>query len=104
MLGGVLASPKRGSDFACSTRRAIMASWRMDREVDSGYCPDRTHRTFMIKNFAQFATWFAVASGHPIVFAVAVATVIVWLLTGPFFSYSDSWQLVMNTWTSVVSF
>jgi len=58
----------------------------------------------MIKNFAQFATWFAVASGHPIVFAVAVATVIAWLFTGPFFSYSDSWQSVMNTWTSVATF
>jgi low affinity Fe/Cu permease len=40
----------------------------------------------------------------PIVFAAAGATVIAWLLTGPFFSYSDSWQLIMNTWTGVATF
>jgi low affinity Fe/Cu permease len=58
----------------------------------------------MNRTFAQFANWFAVASGHPIVFASAVATVIGWLATGPFFSFSDTWQLVMNTWTSVATF
>jgi low affinity Fe/Cu permease len=58
----------------------------------------------MNRTFAQFANWFAVASGHPIVFASAVATVIAWLATGPFFSFSDTWQLVMNTWTSVATF
>jgi low affinity Fe/Cu permease len=58
----------------------------------------------MTKAFAQFATWVSVASGHPIVFGVAILTVVVWLLTGPFFSYSDTWQLVMNTWTDVATF
>jgi len=58
----------------------------------------------MNRIFAQFANWFAVASGHPMVFASAVATVIGWLATGPFFVFSDTWQLVMNTWTSVATF
>jgi low affinity Fe/Cu permease len=58
----------------------------------------------MTKTFAEFANWVAVASGHPIVFGIATLTVVVWLVTGPFFSYSDTWQLVMNTWTDVATF
>jgi low affinity Fe/Cu permease len=59
---------------------------------------------FMTKTFAEFANWVAVASGHPIVFGFATLTVGVWLVSGPFFSYSDTWQLVMNTWTDVATF
>jgi low affinity Fe/Cu permease len=59
---------------------------------------------FMTKTFAEFANWVAVASGHPIVFGIATLTIVVWLVTGPFFSYSDTWQLVMNTWTDVATF
>jgi low affinity Fe/Cu permease len=38
------------------------------------------------------------------IFAAAVLTVLLWLVTGPFFAYSDTWQLVMNTWTNIVTF
>jgi low affinity Fe/Cu permease len=38
------------------------------------------------------------------VFAAAALTVLLWLVTGPFSAYSDTWQLVMNTWTNVVTF
>ena len=58
----------------------------------------------MSKNFAQLAYYIAGASGSPGVFAAAVLTVLLWLVTGPFFAYSDTWQLVMNTWTNVVTF
>jgi low affinity Fe/Cu permease len=58
----------------------------------------------MSKRFAQFANYIAEASGHSGVFAAAVLTVLLWLVTGPFFAYSDTWQLVMNTWTNVVTF
>jgi low affinity Fe/Cu permease len=58
----------------------------------------------MSKNFAQLAHYVAGASGSPGVFAAAVLTVLLWLVTGPFFAYSDTWQLVMNTWTNVVTF
>lgn len=58
----------------------------------------------MTKTFMRFANWVAAASGHPIVFAGAAITVILWLATGPLFAYSDTWQLVMNTWTNVVTF
>ena len=43
-------------------------------------------------------------TGRPTAFAIAVAIVLVWLLTGPLFHYSDTWQLVINTGTTVVTF
>ncbi len=58
----------------------------------------------MSKKFAQLASYVAGASGSPGVFAAAVFTVLLWLVTGPFFAYSDTWQLVMNTWTNIVTF
>ena len=42
--------------------------------------------------------------GRPIVIGLAVATVVVWLATGPLFGYSDTWQLMINTTTTVVTF
>ena len=58
----------------------------------------------MTKMFAQLANWVAVMSGHPVVFGFAIFTVIAWMATGPFFAFSDTWQLVMNTWTNVATF
>jgi low affinity Fe/Cu permease len=54
--------------------------------------------------FVNFANRVAEASGYPSVFVVAVVTVLIWLATGPFFQFSDTWQLVMNTLTSVITF
>jgi low affinity Fe/Cu permease len=56
------------------------------------------------KIFADFATATARASGSPLVMALSAISVAVWLLTGPIFHYSDTWQLVMNTWTNVITF
>jgi Low affinity iron permease len=56
------------------------------------------------EKFAQLANWVAVMSGHPVVFGFAILTVVAWMVTGPFFSFSDTWQLVMNTWTNVATF
>jgi len=50
------------------------------------------------------ANYIAEASGYPGVLAAALLTVLLWLLTGPFFVYSIAWQLVMTTWTNVVTF
>jgi low affinity Fe/Cu permease len=58
----------------------------------------------MTKKFGEFANWVAIVSGHPVAFGLAMITIAVWLATGPLFSFSDTWQLVMNTWTSVATF
>jgi len=54
--------------------------------------------------FARFAQATSWGSGHPIAFLLAVAVVLVWVVTGPVFNYSDTWQLVINTGTTIVTF
>ena len=58
----------------------------------------------MTKQFERFAKWIAKLSGKASTFAVSVAVVVVWAVTGPIFQYSDTWQLIINTGTTVVTF
>src|SRR5690349_22542674 len=55
-------------------------------------------------SFSRFARWTARQVGSPISFAIAVAVVILWAGSGPFFGWSDTWQLVINTGTTIVTF
>ena len=54
--------------------------------------------------FSEFALIVSRASGHPIAFLMAMLVVVVWGATGPIFGYSDTWQLVINTGTTIVTF
>ncbi|MEZ0277173.1 MAG: low affinity iron permease family protein [Roseimicrobium sp.] len=54
--------------------------------------------------FTKFAKWTARVTGQPIAFAVAMGTLIVWAISGPFFGFSDTWQLIINTGTTIVTF
>ncbi len=54
--------------------------------------------------FSKFAQKAARTSGHSATFSVALLVVIGWAVTGPIFHYSDTWQLVINTGTTVVTF
>ena len=54
--------------------------------------------------FGHMARITANAAGKPVVFLAAVAIVIIWAATGPMFGYSDTWQLVINTGTTIVTF
>jgi low affinity Fe/Cu permease len=54
--------------------------------------------------FDSFARGAASFCGKPVVFLLAVAIVLFWALTGPAFQYSDTWQLVINTGTTIVTF
>ena len=54
--------------------------------------------------FTRFAKWTSRMAGRPRAFALAVAVIVLWALTGPIFHYSDTWQLVINTGTTVVTF
>ncbi len=51
--------------------------------------------------FAKSASHFC---GRPPIFTLAVALILVWLVTGPLFGFSDTWQLVINTGTTIVTF
>ncbi|MEJ0076446.1 MAG: low affinity iron permease family protein [Alphaproteobacteria bacterium] len=54
--------------------------------------------------FDSFARKTSLFCGKPVVFLGAVVVVLVWAATGPIFSYSDTWQLVINTGTTIVTF
>jgi low affinity Fe/Cu permease len=54
--------------------------------------------------FTQIASRISAAAGQPWAFLLAVGIVIVWAVTGPVFHYSDTWQLVINTGTTIVTF
>jgi low affinity Fe/Cu permease len=54
--------------------------------------------------FTRLAKWTAHASGRPRAFLIAAAVIIVWAVTGPIFGFSDTWQLVINTGTTIVTF
>jgi len=58
----------------------------------------------MRRFFNWCATRVSAAAGHPLTFAIAVGTIVVWAVTGPMFDYSDTWQLVINTGTTIITF
>jgi low affinity Fe/Cu permease len=54
--------------------------------------------------FGHYADVIAKASGSPITFLVSCTIIVVWAVTGPLFAYSDTWQLLINTGTTIVTF
>jgi low affinity Fe/Cu permease len=58
----------------------------------------------MRKFFNWCATQTSAAAGHPLTFSLAIGVILVWGVTGPLFNYSDTWQLVINTGTTIVTF
>jgi low affinity Fe/Cu permease len=54
--------------------------------------------------FDRFARWIEHQVGTPFSFGIAISAVAVWAITGPLFGWSDTWQLVINTGTTIVTF
>lgn len=59
------------------------------------------HNSAWYSRFAKSASRFC---GRPRIFALAVTIIVVWIVTGPLFSFSDTWQLVINTGTTIITF
>jgi low affinity Fe/Cu permease len=77
-------------------RRAQRTSTARDRLV--------SHIAYHASPFGHFARWTAHAAGHPRTFVMALGIILVWALTGSLFDFSDTWQLVINTGTTIVTF
>ena len=58
----------------------------------------------MERTFARFASATARATGSPFAFLICVALVLAWAVTGPLFNFSETWQLVINTGTTIITF
>lgn len=54
--------------------------------------------------FTRLANWAALCVGSPVMFVFAVATIVAWVITGPMFHFSNTWQLVINSWTNIATF
>jgi low affinity Fe/Cu permease len=54
--------------------------------------------------FTRAAKWASHTAGRPMTFMIAVAIILIWAITGPIFKFSDTWQLVINTGTTIVTF
>lgn len=54
--------------------------------------------------FTAFSKFIAARTGHPMTFALALGIIIVWAVSGPLFEYSQTWQLMINTTTTIVTF
>jgi low affinity Fe/Cu permease len=63
----------------------------------------KSHNSFG-RGLEQLATSVTHWTGGTSAFAIAAATIIIWLVTGPVFGYSDTWQLIINTGTTIVTF
>jgi low affinity Fe/Cu permease len=55
-------------------------------------------------HFSEFAQRTSHAAGSPIAFLLAVLVIVIWGVTGPIFNFSDTWQLIINTGTTIVTF
>jgi low affinity Fe/Cu permease len=54
--------------------------------------------------FTRFAKWTSRMTGRPLTFSLALVVILAWVVTGPLFGFSDTWQLVINTGTTIVTF
>ena len=57
-----------------------------------------------VSAFTRFAKWAARATGKPGTFIAAAGIIVLWALSGPIFDFSDTWQLVINTGTTIITF
>ena len=58
----------------------------------------------MSQLFNRFAKWASHTAGRPVAFAAALSIIVLWAVTGPIFAFDNTWQLVINTGTTIVTF
>jgi low affinity Fe/Cu permease len=65
---------------------------------------ERPMKTFIKNRFEALSEWISANLGSPYAFMIASLTVIIWAVSGPFFQFSDTWQLIINTGTTICTF
>lgn len=61
-------------------------------------------RTYWNAKFTRFARWASHVTGRPLAFNIALIVIFAWVISGPLFGFSDTWQLIINTATTIVTF
>jgi low affinity Fe/Cu permease len=75
---------------------------RADRSAEMA--ANKVHEGLLSDWFTRLASATARAAGRPATFALCCLTILIWAVTGPVFHYSDTWQLIINTGTTIVTF
>jgi low affinity Fe/Cu permease len=88
-----------GSKAKTAQRDAVKSASHAARKA-----VDKVNKPSLSAGFSHFSNEVAHATGKPITFAVSVLVILVWAVTGPIFHYSDTWQLIINTGTTIVTF
>ncbi|RQV62275.1 low affinity iron permease family protein [Burkholderia cenocepacia] len=78
-------------------------SGRRDKACEPG-AGSRPAGNTVTRAFERFASGVTTWAGSPVAFGSAVAITVLWLVSGPVFHYSDAWQLVINTGTTIITF
>lgn len=101
----------RGAELANEPRVERRLSVRQFRGIKMTHVNDthsgsanRARAAGLTAKFSHFAQQTAIWTGHPWAFFLATTIIAVWIVTGPLFHYSDTWQLVINTGTTIVTF
>jgi low affinity Fe/Cu permease len=88
-----------------------MARKRAAQSRNSSQATGKTSLSLMTSHGGHHTEWFsrfaheaARLAGKPAAFIVAVSVIVIWAVTGPLFDYSDTWQLIINTSTTIVTF
>ena len=80
------------------------ASTAIDRaNIAAKNAADRNNSPSLSAGFSKFSNSVARATGKPVTFALSLGAIVAWAATGPVFHYSDTWQLVINTGTTIVT-
>jgi low affinity Fe/Cu permease len=77
---------------------------RSQNHTRTGDSPSKTFRHRMLRAFDRFASHVTRWVGSPLAFALAFLAVLAWAISGPIFAYSETWQLVINTATTIITF
>jgi low affinity Fe/Cu permease len=74
------------------------------RMFEQNYREPEASETYVSRSFVKIAEWSAEAMGTSTAFVISTLFCLLWAVSGPFFDYSDTWQLVINTATTVLTF
>jgi low affinity Fe/Cu permease len=85
-------------------RRLSVTGVGLDWRHSTGSSPQQSSEGAMEKHFTRIANAVAYAAGKPATFIACMAIIIIWAVTGPLFGFSDTWQLIVNTGTTIITF
>ena len=74
------------------------------KKIIPEYAEDLQNPAFWNARFDHFARSWARLTGKPLAFNIAILVILTWVITGPLFDFSDTWQLIINTATTIVTF